>query len=317
MLAEENYKIKVKDLVFHVQKSVSQKYTAKDIEYDFLRISPFLPPTSCAVKNGECDTDCTLMCNCIKLGGEDMCVEYKWDRRNPTTAELQWLHTEGRRCVDDGNGGMEIRGENTRLLFRISVQLLRQYVPEVQTIEFLDNSHFACKLPNQKTAKIFLNHYYFLFHHGHTWYDEKMGAYPVDETQRETYRKFADRFVDPSAKPISFDFMNHDLNELFQPIWRSSNTWKDFFVKLRRIPDLCAKAYPWYLRASHAIRRNDMLPETWKIDVGPWITRALPLEKIVVGGSRGRPIQFSKYVYDSSICPDFSNTMDNRTLKYR
>lgn len=288
MLAEENYKIKVKDLVFHVQKSVSHKYTAKDIEYDF-----------------------------IKLGGEDMCVEYKWDRRNPTTAELQWLHTEGRRCVDDGNGGMEIRGENTLLLFRISVQLLRQYVPEVQTIEFLDNSHFACKLPNQKTAKIFLNHYYFLFHHGHTWYDEKMGAYPVDETQRETYRKFADRFVDPTAKPISFDFMNHDLNELFQPMWRSSNTWKDFFVKLRRIPYLCAKAYPWYLRASHAIRRNDMLPETWKVDVGPWITRALPLEKIVVGGSRGRPIQLSKYVYDSSICPDYSNTMDNRTLKYR
>lgn len=288
MLAEENYKIKVKDLVFHVQKSVSHKYTTKDIEYDF-----------------------------IKLGGQDMCVEYKWDRRNPTTAELQWLHTEGRRCVDDGNGGMEIRGENTLLLFRISVQLLRQYVPEVQTIEFLDNSHFVCKLPNQKTAKIFLNHYYFLFHHGHTWYDEKMGAYPIDETQRETYRKFADRFVDPSAKPISFDFMNHDLNELFQPMWRSSNTWKDFFVKLRRIPDLCAKAYPWYLRASHAIRRNDMLPETWKVDVGPWITRALPLEKIVVGGSRGRLLQFSKYVYDSSICPDYSNTMDNRTLKYR
>lgn len=288
MLAEENYKIRVKDFIFHVQKTMSHKYTTKDIEYDF-----------------------------IKLGGEDMCVEYKWDRRNPTTAELQWLHTEGRRCVDDGNGGMEIRGENTLFLFRISVQLLRQYVPEVQTIEFLDNSHFACKLPNQKTAKIFLNHYYFLFHHGHTWYEEKMGAYPTDETQRETYRKFADRFVDPSAKPISFDFMNHDLNELFQPMWRSSNTWKDFFVKLRRIPDLCAKVYPWYLRASHAIRKNDMLPETWKIDVAPWITRALPLEKIVVGGSRGRPIQFSKYVYDSSICPDFSNTMDNRTLKYR
>jgi hypothetical protein len=288
MLAEENYKIRVKDFIFHVQKTISHKYTAKDIEYDF-----------------------------IKLGGEDMCVEYKWDRRNPTTAELQWLHTEGRRCVDDGNGGMKIRGENTLLLFRISVQLLRQYVPEVQTIEFLDNSHFACKLPNQKTAKIFLNHYYFLFHHGHTWYDEKMGACPVDETQREIYMKFADRFVDPSAKPISFDFMNHDLNELFQPMWRSSNTWKDFFVKLRRIPDLCAKAYPWYLRASHAIRRNDMLPETWKVDVGPWIIRALPLEKVAVGGSRGRPIQFSKYIYDSPVCPDYSNTIDNRTLKYR
>jgi len=273
----ENYRIKINDNIFHVQKSVSKIYTKKDIPYEFL-----------------------------KIGGKDMCVEYKYDKKNPTYAELQWLHTDNRKCVE---GNMEIKKENTVFLFWLSVQLLKKYIP-VSKIEFLDNSHFVCKLPNQSTVKIFLNHYSFLFYNGHTWYDTKFGAYPLDENQRNIYFSFSENFDNPECKPISFDFMNDGLNDLFQPIWQKTKTWKEFLQKINKIPDICQKSYPWYLKASNIIRKNQPLPEKWMIDCD----KMKNIEFVRING--GRKKNFSTFVYDISICCDYPNNIDCRNMTF-
>jgi len=301
----ETYTIKAGKFSFTVQKSVSKTYGKNDAQFEYL-----------------------------KIGGDDMCVEYKFPKHpnnnqgvkqsRAEPVELQWLHTAGQRCVN--NSDIEINKENTVFLFNVSIQVLKKYIPDVHFIEFLDNSHFFCKIPKQELAKqltqktqqqktkMFLPHYYFLFHEGKTWYDAKFGAYPADPTQRSIYQAFPGNFVNPDKKPKSFDFMNDDLNEMFQPIWAKTKTWKEFIDKIRTVPEICAKTYPWYLRASNIIRENQMLPEKWMIDV----STISPIETI--GGSRktkeGTPKKMVEYIYDISVCHDYPNAIECRTIKY-
>lgn len=275
-LDNETYKIRAFDNnIFTVNKTVSMKYKPSDPVQDYL-----------------------------KIGGKDMCVEYMFHRKD-NICELQWLHTDGQQCVD---GEMTIRGENTIKLFYLSVQLLKKYAP-ITRINFLDNSHFNCLLPNGKTVKMFLNHYYFLFHKGHTWYDDKLNAYPTNESQRKIYQSFSRNFTNPTSKPSFFDFMNKDLNDIFQPIWNKTKTWEEFFSEIKKIPDICQKTYTWYIRASHIIRNGEQLPENWTIDVG----KNLPVTTInkMVGGKRNK-----KYIYDSSICPDYPDVTQCRNMSF-
>lgn len=302
----ETYTIKAGKFSFTVQKSVSKTYSKNDVQFEY-----------------------------VKIGGDDMCVEYKFPKQTPKHSrvepvELQWLHTAGQRCVNKSD--IEINKENTVFLFNVSIQVLKKYIPDVQSIEFLDNSHFFCKIPTQALAKLptqalakqptqktqqqktkmFLPHYYFLFHEGKTWYDAKFGAYPTDTVQRNTYQTFPSNFVNPEKKPKSFDFMNDDLNEMFQPIWSKTKTWKEFIDKIRTVPEICAKTYPWYLRASNIIRENQMLPEKWTIDVSTIET---------IGGSRknkeNKPGKnLVEYIYDISVCHDYPNAIECRTIKY-
>ena len=275
-LDNESYKIRAfGNNIFTINKSVSVKYKSSDPVLEFL-----------------------------KIGGKDLCVEYMFNR-NDNKCELQWLHTDDQKCVD---GEMSIRGENTIHLFYLSVQLLKKYAP-ITRVNFLDNSYFKCSLPNGKTAKMFLNHYYFLFHKGRTWYDDKLHAYPTNETQRLLYQSFSRNFTNPLSKPSYFDFMNNDLNEIFQPIWNKTKTWLEFFSEIKKIPDICQKTYTWYLRASHIIRNGENLPEHWSID----IERDLPITAIekMAGGKRNK-----KYICDSSVCPDYPDVIKCRTMRY-
>jgi hypothetical protein len=272
----ENYRIRAfGNNTFTVNKSISMKYKPSDPVFDFL-----------------------------KIGGKDMCVEYMFNR-NGSMWELQWLHTDGQQCVD---GEMTIRGENTIHLFYLSVQLLKKYAP-ITHINFLDNSHFRCKLPNGKIEKMFLNHYYFLFHKGRTWYDGKLHAYPTNEIQKVLYDSFSQNFTNPSCKPSYFDFMNNDLNDIFQPIWNRTRTWQEFLSEIKQIPDICQKTYTWYMRASAIIRNHEPLPEYWTIGVH----KKLPVTTIekMSGGKR-----IKKYICDNHVCPDYPDVIKCRNLRY-
>ena len=96
------------------------------------------------------------------------------------------MHTEGRKC---SYGNINIKKDKTIFLFNLSIELLKLYTPVI-LIEFLDNSYFNCKLPDNSNVKIFLSHYYFIFHNGHTWYDDKFGAYPLDIEQKKYMNLF-------------------------------------------------------------------------------------------------------------------------------
>jgi len=224
-------------------------------------------------------------------------------------------------------------------LILLSIELLKLYTP-VTLIEFLDNSYFNCKLPGNSNVKIFLSHYYFIFHNGHTWYDDKFGAYPLNKQQKNIYDSFPNNFNNPIYKPQYFDFLNEDLNQIFQPIWAKTTTWAEFIDIIRTIPNICQKSYLWYLKASNFIRNNEPLPELWLINVdnlkynkkefkyevfhkmntpaAPHPGQALlgAAEKIINGGSKLNKKSFKKYIYDISICPDYPNISDGKKLKF-
>ena len=250
----------------------------------------------------------------LRIGGRDACVEFKYVEgthfSNPQNSrvELLWLHTSGQRCNDEN---IDIRGTKTMDLLHTSVQILKTYLPTATYLDFLDNSHYPC-IVSGKSVKIFLNHYYFVFHNGKTWYDAKFGAYPTDAKQREQYNSFADNFSNPEMKPDAFDFMNDELNTRFQPIWATTNTWGEFISQIRDLPDICQKTYPWYYRASNCIRVNMPMPEKWTIDIGDIrvMDARNPLsrvERITNGGRRKSRKKRKHYDYDISICPDYAN----------
>ena len=277
----ETYKIKVGDIKFVVQKSVSISYLGKGPVDDFL-----------------------------KIGGDDMCVEFKYSKLNPTQVELQWLHTSGRKCVE---GDMTIQGENTMFLFYISIQILKLYTP-VTHITFLDNSHFLCTLPDKSKVKTHLAHYYFLFHNGKTWYHDKLSAYPFHTEERNRYASYVKNFTDPKMKPPTFDFNNDDLSQLFSPLWHETKTWKEFIHKIKDLPNICQKAYPWYYRAVNILMNGYAMPETWCIDVNRLQFTPIPFERI--SKTSGGAIRKKIYVPDTAICLDYPIPSVCRNLKY-
>ena len=276
----EIYKIKVGELYFTIKKTVSMSYSQTDTVDDFL-----------------------------KIGGDDMCVEYKYNKTNPAHVELQWLHTDGQKCVE---GDMKIGGENTLFLFYLSIQILKLYTP-VTHIEFLDNSKFPCKLPNGKSEKIHLSHYYFLFH-GKTWYHAKFGAYPLDAGQRIQYDSFLKNFDNPDMKPPTFDFKNNDLNAMFLPIWNTTNTWREFIHRIHATPNICQKVYPWYYNAALLLTKKLDIPAMWCIDVQRLKFKNIPFERI--SKTTGGRVRMKTYIQEKigKDCPIPSLCNE---LKYR
>jgi len=301
----EIYKIKINNYIFKIQKSVVYKYGTDNILYYYL-----------------------------KIGGPDTCIEYKFDKNKLNYVELQWLHTEGRKCsygslsqspysarnnvqAPDFWRNIDIKKDKTIFLFNLSIELLKLYTP-IKLIEFLDNSYFNCKLPDNSNVKIFLSHYYFIFHNGRTWYDDKFGAYPLNKQQKNIYDSFPNNFNNPIYKPVYFDFLNEDLNQIFQPLWAKTTTWAEFIDIIRTIPNICQKSYLWYLKASNFIRNNKPLPELWLINVDnlKYNKKEFKYEKIINAGSKSNNKSFKKYIYDISICPDYPNISDGKKLKF-
>jgi len=183
---------------------------------------------------------------------------------------------------------------------------LKTYLPTATYLDFLDNSHYPC-IVSGKPVKIFLNHYYFVYNGGKTWYDAKFGAYPTDTKQREQYNSFADNFNNPKMKPDAFDFMNDELNSVFQPIWAKTTTWNEFIGEIRGFPNICQKSYPWYYRASNCIRANMPMPEQWTIDIEGNQRQSPAFERLTNGGRRKTRKRRNTYEYDISVCPDCAN----------
>ena len=200
----------------------------------------------------------------LKIGGSKFCVEIRFNESSPETSELQWLITKNGGCeLDD----IPINGSATVHLLHLSFTLLRKYV-SAKFIKLLDNSKFDCQFADGSKTTIFMNKYNYLFYGG-TWYDTKLGAFPLDSVQRELYNETKELFNDPSAKG-PFDFRNLLLNEELMPLYEKAGTWKEFADILHKQyskVELCRKIAPWYSYAVAALTKNRMLPEYWIIDI--------------------------------------------------
>ena len=214
----------------------------------------------------------------LRVGGKRFCVELKI---GTDTSELQWLITKDGGCeIDD----VPIHGSATIHLLNLSFTLLKLYTKGTR-VTFLDNSKYDCILGNASTVTIFMNKYSYLFYGG-TWYDIKVGAIPIDSTQRDMYNKTKTLYTAPLAK--SFDFGNPILQKELMPIYEQAASWKEFANVLHaryRTEDLCRKIAPWYSSAVAVLTEFRMLPEYWVIDIKDI---ALPFTYVQRGGKTRR-----------------------------
>lgn len=213
----------------------------------------------------------------LRIGDNKICVEIKlYD-----TPELQWL------ASNDVTVEMPLdikEADDTVHLLKLSLTILKLY-RNIQFIKLLDNSKYDCQIDEKTKKTIYINKYNYLFHGG-TWYDEKVGAIPIDPSLKKLYDETKTRYTDPSAKPHLFDFRNKGLEDELTPIYNATNTWKEFADLLHKQYEpttLCKKISPWYEYAVAILTDNRMLPEFWKIDI---TDINIPFTRVKEGGGR-------------------------------
>jgi hypothetical protein len=235
----------------------------------------------------------------LQIGGKNFCVMLRWLKQtpHPEEVELQWLDTFGMHCE---MSGIEIRREKTIHLFQLSVTLLKKYNPNTKRLTLLDNSKISCTLPDGSTVRPSLKHFYFLFHH-QTWYEAKFRAYPSADVEK--YEKVKKNFENPAIKK-PFRFNNPDLEDILQPLYEKATNWEEFLDGVAKLPNYCAKTYPWYIHAVSAIlEAKTMIPDNWIIDITPDIFPTISYERLSSGG-RMRTKKASRIQTYAAFLPD-------------
>jgi hypothetical protein len=233
--------------------------------------------------------------NNINVGGKIFCVNIAL-YENETSLYL--LKTDEGGCELNEK---EIRGDNTIKMTDLAFSLLRKYYPERENpVTLLDDSGFSWKDGRGKKYKTnFLKGYLLL--HRKTWYEDKFNAVMCDSNIYKIYRAKADNnFDDPSKKPEVFDFMNSDIKEILDPLYKSSKTWGEFIDKLVVREDKYNLIYHWYRQAIYVIFDGMEINQDWKIDIlqRPYIECGSTQgggKRVRVRTSKNRRVTFSKY----------------------
>ena len=230
--------------------------------------------------------------NNINVGGKIFCVNIAL-YENETSLYL--LKTDEGGCELNEK---EIMGDNTIKMTNLAFSLLRKYYPErANPVTLLDDSGFSWKDGRGKKYKTnFLKGYLLL--HRKTWYEDKFNAVMCDSSIYKIYRAKADNnFDDPSKKPELFDFMNRDVKEILDPLYKSSKTWGEFIDKLVIREDKYNLIYHWYRQAIYVIFDGMEINQDWKIDIlqRPYIEYDSTQggDKKVI--TKNRRVTFSKY----------------------
>jgi len=201
----------------------------------------------------------------IHVGCKNTCVTIAI-KNNPSHVELSWLSTEEGGCALDHK---VIHGTDTLRMVDLAFTLLRKYFPSVTAVTLLDDSgiYITDNDISERRMKVYLKEAYFLLY-GKTWYEDKFGATMIPPTAYSEYRRKADAgFDDPTKKPDTFHFGS--VNDELQPLYQSSNTWREFINKIK-------SKYPgkekyniiseWYRHATSYILGIGIIPN-WQIDI--------------------------------------------------
>jgi hypothetical protein len=216
--------------------------------------------------NGQCKTNfgkfrVKMDGNNINVGGRNFCVNIALYEKE---ACLYWLKTDAQGCELNEK---DIRGENTVKMVDLGFSLLRKYY-QYNYVTLLDDSGFSWKDKRDRVYKTnFLKGYLLL--HGKTWYEDKFNAVMCDSDIYTLYRQKASNFNDPSKKPATFNFMNEEVRQKLEPLYISSNTWREFIDKFVRLygEDKYKLMYDWYRSAIYIIFDGMEINQNWKIDL--------------------------------------------------
>jgi hypothetical protein len=252
----------------------------------------------------------------LSVGGKNTCVFLNIPDSGDI-AHLTNLKTKDGGCELTGK---KISGEDTIGMVNLAFTILKKIAPNIKYIKLEDKSDFGCVLDNGNTVGISMLVYEILFHQ-ESYYEKRFGAYLINETMRNLYENSKGGFLD--KPPESFTFNNDDLEVIFRPIYNKSKTWKDFFYKIKDMPNLCQKLYPWYRNAMKLIFNNVSFErQDWIIDLenNP---KVYNVEYTEINGQYGgkrrktrKQIQYKYDVYNSDNYYDILNPDELKALKY-
>ncbi len=224
---------------------------------------------------------------------------------NDTEGSLIWVEK-------DESCGLELFNKQNlaQHMTHIGLTVARKINPNLHGLYLYDDSKISCDMPDGSSKLIALKPFYFAFH-GSTWYEEKFGAKKYEN--HDDYLLYKQKLQKPDFKPAKFEFNNSDLKVILEPLYKSTNTWAEFFKAIEQQfgRKKCAVVLPWLSRVPgfHIIDTPN-----WYIDfIDASIQHKIPMIEIeqntsrpVVGGlakywagtrKRRRNVSRKKYIH--------------------
>ena len=167
----------------------------------------------------------------------------------------------------------------------LAFTILRKLHPAVHTVNLIDTSSFLCEWRPMGLMKSSLLLY------GKTYYERKFDATPQDESNKIIIEKYRVKWATQPLVP-DFKFDNKDLETILSPIYKTSNTWKEFMERIHAKfgRQICKYIYPWFIRAVYSIDK-DNITEFWKIDIAD--KSDIMYKKMGFVGGKRRTINYS------------------------
>ena len=151
----------------------------------------------------------------------------------------------------------------TQHMVLLSFTIARNLNPNLMGVVLEDESGFMCNLPNGKSIQVAMKDFHLAFHES-TWYEYYFDAMIVRDNN--IYIDLKANFRNPDYKPQYFDFRNSELQDILQPLYESTYTWREFFDLISETfgSKKCAIVYPWLKSALYIIFDNNNIFENIK-----------------------------------------------------
>ena len=158
-----------------------------------------------------------------------------------------------------------LRGAKAVLLMNLAFTILQEETPQIQTLEFEDNSAISYDIEDEKPYWISLALFELAFFQM-TWYEKWFGARLLTDSAHLLYLDSKKGFS--IQKPEVFSFQNKDLDELLAPLYTETGTWQDFFKELYCMNKKTKLLLPWYKNALRSAMGGILYSgQQWKIDI--------------------------------------------------
>lgn len=152
-------------------------------------------------------------------------------------------------------------------MVNLAITIARDINPSLERINFDDDSGFMCSLPDHTRAKVSMREFHIAFH-GASWYEYYFDAKLVKD--HKIYLEKKGNMDIKKYKPESFNFVNEELQEILDPIYASTDTWREFFQAIQEKfgNKKCAVIYPWIRNALYNIFESPIFMDPkWVIEL--------------------------------------------------
>ena len=200
----------------------------------------------------------------INLGSkEKFCVQLTVPAKNTgrTDAYLMWVEANENCSLERYK-----REKISQHMTILGLTIVRKLNSNIKTVSFRDTSSFICELPNDTTKQVPMKIFHLAFHEA-TWYEYYFNA--KLQQNHEEYVKLKKNMYKSEYKPITFDFINKELEEELYPLYKATTGGYDFFQAISKKygNKKCTMVYPWISNAMYSIFQSNIYDDIhWYID---------------------------------------------------